>query len=49
MRQTTTITGGSKGQEGAAFCKRFITEGLEWERKFNFLAGHPFSSLLAAR
>lgn len=33
MRQTMTITGGSKGQEGAGFWKRR-------ERKFNFLTGH---------
>lgn len=35
-----TITGGSKGQEGAGLWKKPIIKHVEQERKFNFLTGH---------
>lgn len=34
-----TITGGSKGQEGAGFWKRLLSKNVKLERKFNFPLG----------
>lgn len=41
MRQASTITGGSRGQEGkrAGLWQRQLSKGTEWERKLNFRAG----------